>query len=77
MRRRDFLKKLIVACAGIPAVITAIQSENNECLLHGYRSEDCMRAGYFYAPYIPLYVSPVLSTSELVSRKGLLVEGEA
>lgn len=36
----------------------------------GYRGDDYLMAGFIYAPYIPLFATPTLITSDLEAQKG-------
>lgn len=38
----------------------------------GYRSSQYLNAGFIYAPYIPLFTSPTIVTSDLQAQKGFL-----
>jgi hypothetical protein len=38
----------------------------------GFRGPDYLHAGFIYAPYIPLFSTPTLTTSDLMSQKGFL-----
>lgn len=38
----------------------------------GYKGDNYLMAGFIYAPYIPLFATPTLITSDLVSQKGFL-----
>jgi hypothetical protein len=38
----------------------------------GFRGDDYLHAGFIYAPYIPLFSTPTLTTSDLMSQKGFL-----
>jgi len=38
----------------------------------GYRGPDYLHAGFIYCPYIPLFATPTLTTSDLMSQKGFL-----
>lgn len=38
----------------------------------GYRGADYLHAGFIYCPYIPLFSTPSLTTSDLVTQKGFL-----
>lgn len=37
-----------------------------------YRGDNYMMAGFIYLPYIPLFASPTITTSDLMSQKGFL-----
>jgi len=54
--------------------VTVIQnpfkSTNNYTL--GFRGPDYMHAGFIYCPYIPLFATPTLTTSDLISQKGFM-----
>lgn len=38
----------------------------------GFRGPDYLHAGFIYCPYIPLFATPTLTTSDLMSQKGFL-----
>jgi len=38
----------------------------------GYKGDNYLMAGFMYCPYIPLFATPTLITSDLVSQKGFL-----
>lgn len=38
----------------------------------GYRGDQYLMAGFVYAPYIPLFATPTLITSDLMAQKGFL-----
>jgi hypothetical protein len=38
----------------------------------GYKGDNYLMAGFIYAPYIPLFATPTLITSDLISQKGFL-----
>ena len=38
----------------------------------GYRGSQFLNAGFIYAPYIPLFTTPTLVTSDLMAQKGFL-----
>jgi hypothetical protein len=38
----------------------------------GFRGPDYLNAGFIYAPYIPLFSTPTLTTNDLMSQKGFL-----
>jgi len=39
-------------------------------MILGYRGDDYLMAGFIYAPYIPLFATPTLITSDLEAQKG-------
>ena len=38
----------------------------------GYKGDSYLMAGFIYAPYIPLFSTPTLTTSDLEAQKGFL-----
>jgi len=38
----------------------------------GFKGDNYLMAGFIYAPYLPLFATPTLITSDLVSQKGFL-----
>lgn len=38
----------------------------------GFRGPDYLNAGFIYAPYIPLFSTPTITTNDLMSQKGFL-----
>jgi hypothetical protein len=38
----------------------------------GWKGESYLTAGFIYAPYIPLFATPTLITSDLFAQKGFL-----
>ena len=38
----------------------------------GFRGPDYLHAGFIYCPYIPLFATPTLTTSDLISQKGFM-----
>lgn len=38
----------------------------------GYKGDNYLRASFIYAPYIPLFATPTLITSDLIAQKGFL-----
>ncbi|MFX0206315.1 MAG: hypothetical protein ACFFDT_10025 [Candidatus Hodarchaeota archaeon] len=38
----------------------------------GYRGPDYLHAGFIYCPYIPLFATPTITTSDLMSQKGYM-----
>jgi hypothetical protein len=54
--------------------ITVIQNpfkSTNEYTV-GFRGDQYLYAGFVYCPYIPLFATPTLTTSDLISQKGFL-----
>lgn len=41
----------------------------------GYKDEDFLKASFIYAPYIPLFSTATLVTSDLIAQKGFLSSG--
>lgn len=54
--------------------ITVIQNpfKTRTAYTMGYRGQDYLNAGFIYCPYIPLFATPTLMTSDLMSQKGFL-----
>jgi hypothetical protein len=40
----------------------------------GYKGGTFLEAGYVYAPYIPLYTTPMIVLDDFVGRKGLATQ---
>jgi len=54
--------------------VTVIQNpfKDTNAYTLGYRGQDYLNAGFIYCPYIPLFSTPTLTTSDLMSQKGFL-----
>lgn len=54
--------------------ITVIQNPFKAATTYtmGYRGQDYLNAGFIYCPYIPLFATPTLTTSDLMNQKGFL-----
>ena len=55
---------------GRTVVQNPFKSENKYTL--GYRGDHYLYAGFIYCPYIPLFTTPTLVTSDLMAQKGFL-----
>ncbi len=49
---------------------TSVSGSNRYIL--GYKGDNFLMAGAIYAPYIPLYTTPTLVTSDLMAQKGFM-----
>jgi len=54
--------------------VTVIQNpfKTSTAYTLGFRGPDYMHAGFIYCPYIPLFATPTLTTSDLISQKGFM-----
>jgi len=54
--------------------ITVIQNpfKSTNSYTVGFRGDQYLYAGFVYCPYIPLFATPTLTTSDLISQKGFL-----
>lgn len=46
--------------------------QDTDTYVAGYRGDNYLMAGFIYAPYIPLFTTPTLMTSDLTSQKGFM-----
>jgi hypothetical protein len=53
---------------------TVVQNpfKNSNEYTMGYKGDNYLMSGFIYAPYIPLFATPTLTTSDLFSQKGFL-----
>lgn len=53
---------------------TVIQNpfKDKDVYTMGYRGDHFLQAGFIYCPYIPLFATPTLTTSDLMAQKGYL-----
>jgi hypothetical protein len=45
---------------------------DDNAIVFGYRGDNFLEAGFVFAPYIPLFSTPTLVTSDLVAQKGFM-----
>jgi len=55
---------------GRPVVQNPFKAKNYYTL--GFRGPSYLYAGFIYCPYIPLFTTPTLITSDLMAQKGFL-----
>lgn len=55
---------------GRTVIQNPFKTSNNYTM--GYKGDNYLMAGFIYAPYIPLFATPTLITSNLISQKGFL-----
>jgi hypothetical protein len=74
MNRRGFLRSLIGAAAGVAMdggskVLAALTTPKvSSSIFFGFTSAQILESGLIYAPYIPLYVTPVFLNPDGIYR---------
>jgi hypothetical protein len=76
--RRGFMRALFgaavgIATGGLGKVAEAITTKPAAAkILHGFRGGSFLDAGYCYAPYIPLYATPVIDPEHFKASKEIM-----